>query len=62
MLDNGCNYRLNNQVINSCNISWYLIDECFKENMDSIGNDIDIILGTFADPIKDAKACQKLCQ
>ena len=30
--------------------------------MDSIGNDIDIILGSFADPIKDAKACQKLCQ
>ena len=30
--------------------------------MDSNGNDIDILLGTPADPIEDAEACQKLCQ
>ena len=40
----------------------YLIGNCFKINVDSNGNDIDILLGTPAAPIEDAEACQKLCQ
>ena len=39
-----------------------LIDNCFEENKNSIGNDIDVLLGTISDPIEDAEACQKLCQ
>ena len=46
----------------SFEISINLIDKCFEENKNSIGNDIDVLLGTISDPIEDAEACQKLCQ
>ena len=38
------------------------IDNCFVKNVDSNGEDIDIKIGTSADPISDVEACQKLCQ
>ena len=35
---------------------------CFVKNVDSYGYDIDIKIGTSADPIRNVETCQKLCQ